>query len=131
MNPGQALTRSRFQLADENTVEALSRLRQIARMRAIDVQHIGNELAIKWDDGCESFITLENLRRACPCAACKGEMDVMGNLYKGPDIPLRPESFVLRGLAAVGTYALQPTWGDGHNSGLYSYDYLRRACDVA
>ncbi len=96
----------------------------------MDVQPIGAELAIKWSDGGESFISLEALRRACPCAACKGEMDVMGNLYRGPEIKERPESFVLRSLAQVGTYALQPTWGDGHNSGLYAYEYLRKVCDT-
>ena len=95
-------------------------------MSPTDIQHIGNELAIKWTDGSESFISLEQLRRGCPCAGCKGEMDVMGNLYKGPEIPLKPESFVLRSLARVGTYAVQPVWGDGHNSGIYSFEYLRR-----
>ena len=99
-------------------------------MRPVDIQQVGNELAIKWADGGESFITLEQLRRACPCAGCKGEMDVMGNLYKGPELKLRPESFALRGLAQVGTYAVQPTWGDGHNSGLFAYEYLRRVCDA-
>ena len=95
-------------------------------MRPLDVQPIGTELAFKWPDGTESFISLEQLRRACPCAGCKGEMDIMGNLYKGPEVPLRPESFVLRSLVPVGTYAIQPTWGDGHNSGIYSFEYLRR-----
>ena len=94
-------------------------------MRPTDIQQIGNELALKWDDGTESFIALEKLRRACPCAGCKGEMDVMGNLYKGPEKPLRPESFQLKGLAHVGGYAIQPQWGDGHSTGLYSFDYLR------
>ncbi len=98
-------------------------------MRPVDIQQVGNELAIKWSDGGESFITLEKLRRECPCAGCKGEMDVMGNLYRGPDIVLKPESFALRKLAQVGTYAIQPTWGDGHSSGLYSYEYLRRVAD--
>ena len=98
-------------------------------MRPVDIQHVGNELAIKWSDGGESFITLEKLRRECPCAGCKGEMDVMGNLYRGPDIALKPESFVLRKLAQVGTYAIQPTWGDGHSSGLFSYEYLRRMAE--
>jgi len=53
-------------------------------------------------------------------------MDVMGNLYKGPEITLRAESFRLRSLAPVGTYGMQPTWADGHNSGIYSFEYLRR-----
>ena len=95
-------------------------------MRAIDIQQIGNELALKWDDGAESFIALEKLRRACPCAGCKGETDIMGNLHIGPERPLQPDSFRLLGLAHVGGYALQPQWVDGHSSGLYSFEYLRR-----
>lgn len=94
-------------------------------MRIEDVQIIGDELAIKWEDHQESFIPLEVLRRHCPCAACKGEMDVMGNLYKGPEVRLTPRSFQLVRVAPVGGYALQPIWGDGHDSGLYSFDYLR------
>ena len=50
----------------------------------------------------------------------------MGNLYKNPPKPLKPESFQLKRIARVGTYAIQPTWGDGHNSGLFSYDYLKK-----
>lgn len=94
-------------------------------MRLTDVQQIGHELAVKWDDGTEAFIPLETLRRACPCAGCKGEMDVMGNLYRGPEKPLTPNSFILKGVAHVGGYAIQPQWGDGHSTGLYSFDYLR------
>jgi DUF971 family protein len=100
-------------------------------MKPLDIQVIGNELAIKWADGGESFIALEKLRRACPCAGCKGEMDVMGNLYKGPDIVLKPESYVLRGLTQVGSYAIQPTWGDGHNSGIFSFEYLHHVATAA
>ena len=94
-------------------------------MRPVDIQPIGEELAIKWDDGSEGFITLKMLRRACPCAGCKGERDVMGNLHKGPDLPLTPNSFSLSGLTAVGTYGIQPVWGDGHATGIYSFEYLR------
>ena len=84
---------------------------------------------MKWDDGSESFIPLEKLRRACPCAGCKGETDVMGNLYIAPPKPLRVESFQLKGIAHVGGYALQLTWGDGHSTGLYSFPYLRRLAE--
>ena len=49
-------------------------------MKPTDIQIIGEEMAIKWDNGDESFIRLAKLRKACPCAGCKGEMDVMGNL---------------------------------------------------
>jgi len=95
-------------------------------MRPVDVQIIGRELAIKWDDQSESFIALETLRRYCPCAGCKGEVDIMGNLHKGPDIPLTPESNQLARIQTVGGYALEPVWGDGHESGLYTFDFLRR-----
>jgi DUF971 family protein len=100
-------------------------------MRPVDVQHIGNELALKWDDGTESFILLERFRRACPCAGCKGERDVMGNLYKGPDRPLTPAAFQLLRIVNVGGYALQPVWADGHASGLYPFDYLKQVADTA
>lgn len=95
-------------------------------MRPEDIQHIGNELAIKWEDGAEDFILLEKLRRACPCAVCKGEVDIMGNLHKNPEVPLTEKSFILRGFVRVGGYAIQPVWADGHNTGIYSYEYLRR-----
>src|SRR5256885_5482660 len=95
-------------------------------MRPLDIQTIGAELAIKWEDGTESFIPLEKLRRSCPCAGCKGEMDVMGNVYKNPDRPLAPQAFQLSRLAWVGGYAVQPFWADGHQTGLFSFDYLKR-----
>ena len=95
-------------------------------MRPVDIQPIGQELAIKWPDGTESFIPLEKLRRACPCAACKGEVDVMGHLHKGPEQPLTPVAFQLRNLAWIGTYGVQPVWADGHNSGIYPFYYLRQ-----
>lgn len=100
-------------------------------MRPTDIQHIGEELAVKWADGSESFIPLEKLRRACPCAGCKGEVDVMGNLHKNPDQPLASNAFQLLRVEAVGTYAVQPVWADGHATGIYSFDYLQRVAEAA
>jgi DUF971 family protein len=99
-------------------------------MLPIDIQPIGNELALKWEDGTETFLSLEELRRHCPCAGCRGEVDVMGQLHKAPAKPLTPAAFQLRGLARIGTYAIQPTWGDGHMSGIYSFDYLRHLAEA-
>jgi len=86
-------------------------------------------LAIKWDDGGESFVTLDKLRRACPCAGCQGEVDVLGHLHKGPDQPLPPTAFAWRSFALVGGYGIQPTWHDGHASGIFSFDLLQRLAD--
>ena len=98
-------------------------------MRPVDIQQIGDELAIRWEDGGESFVRLETLRRSCPCAGCKGEGDIMGNVYKNPDTPLSPQAFQLRRIANVGGYAIQPIWGDGHASGIYSFGYLKRVAE--
>jgi DUF971 family protein len=95
-------------------------------MRPVDLQQIGGELAIKWEDGSESFIALEKLRRACPCAGCMGERDIMGQLHKGPEQTLSPRSFELERLEFVGGYGAQPFWADGHATGIFSFDYLRR-----
>jgi DUF971 family protein len=105
------------------------RHRDRRKMKAADMQSIGDELAIKWDDGSESYVKLEKLRRHCPCAGCQGETDIMGNLYKSPDRPLPPSAFQLRRLAVVGGYGVQPLWGDGHGTGIFSFDYLRRVAN--
>ena len=99
-------------------------------MRPLDIQQIGEELAIKWDDGSESFVGLEKLRRHCPCAGCRGEVDVMGNLYKNPARPLSPLAFKLARITSVGGYGIQPAWADGHATGIYSFDYLKRLADL-
>lgn len=98
-------------------------------MRPLDIQPIGHELAIKWDDGSESYIPLEALRRSCPCAGCKGEMDILGNVYKNPERPLAPNAFALARISHVGGYAIKPVWADGHDSGIYSFEYLRRVAE--
>ena len=90
-----------------------------------NVQMIGSELAILWSDGMESYLPLERFRRACPCAMCGGEPDVLGNLVR-PDVSYTASSFELVGWQIVGGYALQPRWADGHGTGLYSFQYLRR-----
>ncbi|HEY3897304.1 MAG TPA: DUF971 domain-containing protein [Chthoniobacter sp.] len=90
-----------------------------------NIQAIGSELAIAWNDDTESYVPLEAMRRACPCAACGGEPDVLGHLVR-PQVTYTPRSFVLNGFAVVGGYAVQPAWADGHGSGLYTFPYLQR-----
>ena len=99
-------------------------------MQPLDLQPIGDELAIKWEDGTESFIPLQKLRRYCPCAGCKGETDIMGNLYKNPSKPLSHQAFQLVKLDRVGGYAVKPVWADGHATGLFSFNYLKQVADA-
>jgi len=95
------------------------------RLEPINIQQVGDELAIAWNDGTESFLKLELLRRACPCAACGGEPNVLGNILR-PHLTYTEKSFQLIGFDLVGGYALQPRWADGHGTGIYGFTYLRR-----
>jgi DUF971 family protein len=95
------------------------------RLEPSNIQQIGNELAIQWNDGGESYLDLQFLRRACPCAACGGEPDVLGNIMR-PNVSYSDNSFELASFEIVGGYAIQPRWGDGHGTGIYSFQYLRR-----
>ncbi len=90
-----------------------------------NIQQIGRELAVQWNDGSETYLELELLRRACPCAACGGEPDVMGNIAR-PQVQYNERSFQLAAFNIIGGYALQPRWQDGHETGLYTFQYLQR-----
>jgi DUF971 family protein len=95
------------------------------RLEPTNIQQIGDELAIAWNDGTESFVKLKLLRRACPCAACGGEPYILGQVVR-PHVSYTDKSFELLGFDLVGGYALQPRWADGHSTGIYSFTYLRR-----
>jgi DUF971 family protein len=95
-------------------------------MKPAEIQQIGDQLAIKWDDGTETFLSLETMRRRCPCASCHGETDILGNVYKGPERALGQNAFHLARLNYVGGYAINPVWGDGHSTGIYSFEYLKK-----
>lgn len=100
-------------------------------MRApIDVQIIGREIAIRWDDGAESFLGHEELRAASPSASNQGERDILGNRYGG-DGPKSFPGVAVTGWERVGNYALRFDFSDGHRTGLYSFEYLRRLGGLA
>ncbi len=94
------------------------------------IQKIGSELALAWSDGSETYLPLEKLRRACPCATCGGEPDVMGRLIR-PEVKYSAGSFELTGWEMVGGYGFQPRWEDGHRTGIYPFSYLRRLGEKA
>ncbi len=86
---------------------------------------IGPELAIAFEGGEEIYLALDLLRRACPCAACQGEPDALGRVLR-PVQQIGPHGFELLRSEAVGGYALQLFWADGHSTGIFTFDYLRR-----
>jgi DUF971 family protein len=97
----------------------------------------GSGMTIEWADGAHSAWSFAWLRAACPCATCheareaeglepgaaKPKVAAMLPLYEAPPRPVD--------VTPVGKYALRFKWNDGHEAGLYSWDYLRNVCDVA
>src|SRR6202521_556917 len=82
-------------------------------------------LRIEWDRaGKEGFYPAYELRLACPCAACVGEMS--GQMLVDPakvDPGVRPLSVDL-----VGAYGLRVHWSDGHATGIYTFKHLLNGC---
>lgn len=89
-----------------------------------NIQLIGDEVAIAWDDGAESYFTGEQLRAASPSAETQGERDILGNLYGG-GAPKKFAGVRVLGWERVGNYAIRFDFSDGHRTGLYGFDYLR------
>jgi DUF971 family protein len=89
------------------------------------------ELIIIWNDGHTSTFSFSLLRRACPCAECRGGHEKMTS-EPDPYVFTLPDenspSTRMRNLEAVGTYAITIEWEDGHNYGIYNWHYLRALC---
>jgi DUF971 family protein len=85
------------------------------------------KLVIEWKDGVVSTYTLSLLRSRCPCAACK--VVRQDQQQKKPLLQILPGNYS-KPLAAVsaelvGNYALKIAWSDDHDSGIYSFEFLR------
>jgi DUF971 family protein len=94
-------------------------------LRPIDIQLVGNEVAIRWSDGAESYLRAPALRAASPSAAARGEPDIFGRIHGGEG-RREFEDVTVLGWHHVGNYAICFEFSDGHRTGLYSYELLRR-----
>ncbi|MBS1983932.1 MAG: P-loop NTPase [Bdellovibrionales bacterium] len=77
---------------------------------------------VTWNDGKQSVVSFKDLRFHCPCAACVDENTGVRQIKKES---IRDDVHPSK-VQTVGNYALAIHWSDGHQTGLYSYDYLRR-----
>ena len=97
---------------------------------AIEPREIKQEgdsaVRITWGDDRACHYSAADLRRACPCAQCVNE-------WTGQRV-LNPESvaeeLTIKDLSLVGRYALNFRWSDGHETGIYSFRYLRELCEA-
>jgi DUF971 family protein len=94
----------------------------------------GTCMEIDWVDGHKSAWSFAWLRDACPCATCVEERKQQGRKIGQPKprptavLPMYTPPAKPASVHAVGRYAIQFNWQDGHSSGIYSWDYLRRSC---
>ena len=83
-----------------------------------------DDVHITWQDGHASIYPARALRLACPCAGCVDEMTGQVRLL---DTSV-PEDVHPLSIRVVGRYAINIVWSDGHDTGLYAFDVLRRRC---
>jgi DUF971 family protein len=81
-------------------------------------------LRIRWKDGHESLYPVRSLRMACRCARCIEEWTGRP-LLREADVPadVRPTR-----VSPVGRYGIQIAWNDGHDTGIYTFEWLRALC---
>lgn len=87
-----------------------------------------NQLRIQWDDGQEHSLPIQLIRDTCPCATCrekrtdeKPQSNELNVLSLAETQPLR-----LLGIAPVGNYAYSINFSDGHDTGIFTLEFLRR-----
>ncbi len=89
-------------------------------------QRDARTLSIEWADGAKSLIDVRALRLACGCANCVDEWS--GDAILTPSSI--PEDIAPIGIQSVGRYAIQIDWSDGHNTGIYPFERLRKLSDL-
>ena len=104
-------------------------------LRPVEFKRLGADgLAITWSDGTRQTLSPLILREACPCAACK---EARGTLNHEKPLAAVTKKTALNIVTAssdeelrldkiwpVGNYALGLSWGDGHQTGIYTYQLL-------
>jgi DUF971 family protein len=92
-------------------------------MQPVKIKLLDNSfLLIKWDDNSESKIGLQKMRKLCPCASCFTNRENQSKSY----IPLLlTNQFAVAGMEVIGSYAIQISWKDGHDTGIYEYRLLK------
>src|SRR5450759_4027808 len=101
----------------------------------------GAGIDVTWSDGHSSHFEFAYLREQCPCAMCNDERQKKDEQLKkesaaqtpapaldSPLLPIFKAKLRARAAHAVGNYALQIDFNDGHTTGIYSFDFLRTIC---
>ncbi len=96
--------------------------------RPVEIAKVGEALIrIRWEDGHEGAYSTRYLRGICQCAACVDEWS--GEKRISMD-SISPDIRALK-IAPVGQYGIHIDWSDGHTTGIYAFDLLRKMCPCA
>ncbi len=98
-----------------------------------DPEHIAisksKGIKIDWKDGHRSDYGLKYLRDQCPCATCTGAHGIEPRKPEPPNpFQLYKPALKVTDVKPVGNYAISIVWNDGHSTGIYSWEHLRRIC---
>jgi DUF971 family protein len=85
-------------------------------------------MLVRWADGHVSYYPWRDLRFVCPCAHCSGEWGQPGAMAGTRLEDLTEQQTSMADIVLVGRYAVQPTWADGHDTGIYAFRVLRQTC---
>ncbi len=95
-------------------------------VKPLTLKRDGDGLRIEWADGVTTVVLWRELRKRCPCATCVDDRAKPPNPFRvlsakevaaGPPAPVS--------MKAVGLYAYQISWNDGHSTGIYTVGALR------
>lgn len=119
--------------------ESLRRLCDTAIMANADPKSVqvnvttGTGMEIEWKDGHHSSYKFQYLRDSCPCALCKEQRSKSeeSGTPKAAVLPMFREPARPREVKPVGKYAISFVWNDGHQHGIYSWEFLRGMCPCA
>src|SRR5215210_298497 len=89
------------------------------------IEESDREISIKWSDETETSYNADELRRACPCAGCVNEWT--GEKILKADNVADDTNF--SHISIVGRYALNFHFSDGHDTGIYSFKFLRELAE--
>jgi DUF971 family protein len=86
-------------------------------------------LLIEWSDGQRRLYRVSELRKACPCATCRekrgAEEAHKANSLLKVIAPHEAEPLEIAAMEPVGNYAYKIVYSDGHDTGIYTFDFLR------
>jgi len=83
-----------------------------------------HDIKIIWQDDHESIYPARELRLRCPCAGCIDEFTGHVRLIAA-SVPQDVHPVAVR---LVGAYAMHVRWSDGHDTGIFAFERLRKLC---